>query len=67
MESVITINKGTGDFMALAEREKAATNSTESIDSAMNILFGKLDEAIDDMENGNVLSEDEFWSEIDAI
>ena len=60
-------NKGTGDYMALAERAKAATDSTENIDNAMNILFGKLDEAIDDMENGNVLSEEEFWAEIDAI
>ncbi|MBO4999171.1 MAG: hypothetical protein J6D02_14330 [Lachnospira sp.] len=34
---------------------------------AMEILFSKLDEAIDDMENGRVLTEEEVWAEIDAI
>ena len=36
-------------------------------DEAMNILFSKLDEAIDDLENGRVLTEEEFWAEIDSI
>lgn len=43
------------------------TNSSLSINDAMNVLFSKLDEAIDDMENGRVLSEEELWEEIDAI
>ena len=33
----------------------------------MDILFSVLDEAIDDMEKGRVLTEDELWAEIDAI
>ena len=39
----------------------------DSVDSAMNLLFSKLDEAIDDMENGRVLTEEELWAEIDGI
>jgi len=37
------------------------------INDAMNILFSKLDEAIDDMENGRVQTIDEAWEEIDEI
>ena len=33
----------------------------------MNVLLSKLDEAIDDMENGRVLTEEELWKEIDSI
>lgn len=44
-------------------------NNTVSYDvkDAMNILFNKLDEAIDDMENGRTLSSEEMWKEIDEI
>lgn len=38
-----------------------------TINDAMNVLFSKLDEAIDDMENGRVVSEEELWTELDAI
>lgn len=31
------------------------------------VLFSKLDEAIDDMESGKVITEEELWAEIDAI
>lgn len=33
----------------------------------MNILLSKLDEAIDDMEEGRVQTIDEAWKEIDII
>lgn len=33
----------------------------------MQILFQELDDAIDDMENGRVLSEDEVWAEIEDL
>ncbi len=42
-------------------------DTLDSVDSAMNLLFSKLDEAIDDMENGRVLTEEELWAEIDGI
>lgn len=41
--------------------------NTYAIDDAMNTLFSKLDEAIDDLENGRVISEEEMWAELDAI
>ena len=47
-----------------------ATKTAEmayTIDDAMEVLFGKLDEAIDDMENGRVQTIDEAWEEIDSI
>lgn len=40
---------------------------TYTIDNAMDVLFGKLDEAIDDMENGRVQTIEEAWEEIDSI
>ncbi len=43
------------------------TKSAYTIDDAMNVLFSKLDEAIDDMEQGKVISEEEMWAELDAI
>lgn len=33
----------------------------------MDTLFSKLDESIDDMENGRVISEEEMWAELDAV
>lgn len=43
------------------------TKNAYPINDAMNVLFSKLDEAIDDMESGRVISEEELWAEIDAI
>lgn len=40
---------------------------SDDVNEAMKVLFSKLDEAIDDMENGRVLTEEELWAEIDAI
>lgn len=42
-------------------------NTTYTMKDAMNVIFTKLDEAIDDLENGRVQSIDEAWEEIDAI
>ncbi|MDE6602416.1 MAG: hypothetical protein K2K90_09695 [Lachnospiraceae bacterium] len=52
--------------MATATAEKTAGNAA-SIDAAMEVLFGKLDEAIDDMESGRVQTIEEAWQEIDSI
>lgn len=37
------------------------------VDSTMDLLFSKLDEAIGDMENGRLLTEDELWLEMDSF
>ena len=42
-------------------------NSMQTVDDAMNILFARLDEAIDDMEHGRTQSIEEAWKEIDKI
>ena len=38
-----------------------------TIDDAVNVLFSKLGEAIDDMEKGNIISEEELWATLDTI
>lgn len=52
--------------MALAEAIKTE-EPTYTINDSMNVLLGKLDEAIDDMENGRVQTIDEAWKEIDGV
>lgn len=42
-------------------------NVNQSEQEAMQMLFNKLDEAIDDMEQGRVQTLEEAWKEIDAI
>lgn len=52
--------------MSLAQ----ATKSHEAayiLDNAIDVLLSKLDEAIDDMENGRVQTIEEAWKEIDAV
>lgn len=39
----------------------------ETENTTLNVLFGKLDAAIDDVQNGRVISSEELWKKIDAI
>jgi len=48
-----------------AMKLKANNDSSYTIDNAMGMLLSKLDEAINDVEMGRVLSEEEFWAGID--
>lgn len=50
-----------------AAQATSVKNDAYSVDDAMNVLFSKLDEAIDDLENGRVISEEELWEELDSI
>ena len=52
--------------MALAQATKSR-ETTYTINDAMDVLLSKLDEAIDDMENGRVQTVEEAWAEIDAV
>ncbi len=52
--------------MALTEAVKTSENFY-TVENAMDTLLSKLDEALDDVEHGRVLNEDELWAEIDAI
>ncbi len=42
-------------------------NISDTLDDEMVVIRSKLDDAIDDVENGRVISEEELWEEIDAI
>lgn len=52
--------------MALAQATKSR-ETTYTLDDAMDVLLSKLDDAIDDMENGRVQTIEEAWEEIDAL
>lgn len=49
------------------ENARKAVNTTYTIDDTMDVLFGKLDEAIDDMEHGRVQTIEEAWEDVDRI
>lgn len=54
--------------MALAQVQTIKSNEDSyTINDAMNVLLAKLDDAIDDMEQGKVQTIDEAWEEIDVI
>ncbi len=53
-------------YMKSAQAVKAH-EETYTIEDSMDTLLLKLDEAIEDVENGNVVSIEEAWKEIDAI
>lgn len=42
-------------------------NISDTLDDEMVVIRSKLDDAIDDVENGRLISERELWAEIDAI
>ena len=50
-----------------AVRSISNRDTANALDEAMQVLFSKLDEAIDDVENGRVISEEELWKELDTI
>lgn len=52
--------------MALAQATKSR-ETTYTINAAMDVLLSKLDEAIEDMENGRAQTVEEAWEEIDAV
>ena len=53
--------------MTTVTAQKNVKNSSYTIDDAVNKIFTKLDEAIEDYENGRVLSEEEVWKQMDSI
>lgn len=52
--------------MALAQAIKTEQNAY-TVENAMNTLLSKLDEALDDVEQGRVIDERDLWTEIDAV
>lgn len=62
-------NKNTQKGWSLMEAIHSINHQdmTNTLDDAMQVLFSKLDDAIDDVKNGRVISEEELWKELDAI
>lgn len=60
---VIQIMRGVNGLIEAPETGKPSYK----IEDAIDVLLGKLDEAIDDMENGRVQTIDEAWEEIDKV
>lgn len=62
-------NKNTQKGWSLMEAIRSINHQdmANTLDDAMQVLFSKLDDAIDDVENGRVISEEELWKELDAI
>ncbi|MBD5445511.1 MAG: hypothetical protein HDR29_08175 [Lachnospiraceae bacterium] len=42
-------------------------NISDTLNDEVVVIRSKVDDAIDDVENGRVISEEELWAEIDAI
>lgn len=42
-------------------------NKLKNTDDSVQVLFNMLDEAIDDLQNGRVISEEEMWKELETI
>ena len=63
--SIKNIQKGWSLMEAI--RSINHQDMANTLDDAMQVLFSKLDDAIDDVENGRVISEEELWEELDAI
>jgi hypothetical protein len=42
-------------------------NDSYTINDAMEVLLDKINTAIDDMEEGRVISEEDMWKELDSI
>ena len=61
------IDKITGTY--LRKGENYGNHDTDSCRAIVELsgLLGRLDEAIDDMEQGRVQTIEEAWAEIDAI
>lgn len=53
--------------MAIMTQITAEQSLSYQAGDVMKDLLGKLDEAIDDMEQGRVQTIEEAWAEIDAI
>lgn len=48
-------------------KARRSNENQYSIEQAMNVIFSKLDDAIDDLESGRVLTEEEVWKEFPLL
>ena len=52
-------------FVVKAVQTVRKSDERYTLDDAVNVLFSKLDSAIDDMENGRVISAEDMWKELE--
>lgn len=48
-------------------KARRSNENQYSIEQAMNVIFSKPDDAIDDLESGRVLTEEEVWKEFPLL
>lgn len=48
-------------------KARRSNENQYSIEQAMNVIFSKLDDDIDDLESGRVLTEEEVWKEFPLL
>ncbi len=56
-----------GGFVMDAVQILETTNNDYTIQDAADVFFSKLDEGLDDYENGRVVTSEELWAELDEV
>lgn len=67
VENVIYYKKTEEVIRMEAVQTVRKSDERYTLDDAVNVLFSKLDSAIDDMENGRVISAEDMWKELERV
>ena len=67
VENVIYYKKTEEVIQMEAVQTVRKSDERYTLDDAVNVLFSKLDSAIDDMENGRVISAEDMWKELERV
>lgn len=67
VENVIYYKKTEEVIRMEAVQTVRKSDERYTLDDAANVLFSKLDSAIDDMENGRVISAEDMWKELERV
>ena len=67
VENVIYYKKTEEVIQMEAVQTVRKSDERYTLEDAVNVLFSKLDSAIDDMENGRVISAEDMWKELERV
>lgn len=67
VENVIYYKKTEEVIRMEAVQTVRKSDERYTLEDAVNVLFSKLDSAIDDMENGRVISAEDMWKELERV
>ena len=67
VENVIYYKKTEEVIRMEAVQTVRKSDERHTLEDAVNVLFSKLDSAIDDMENGRVISAEDMWKELERV